>query len=374
MRRRTTLLACVALALPAALVNWTLALVGIGFLVFIHELGHFLAAKFMGMPVEIFSLGFGPRLVGFRWRETDVRLSALPLGGFVKLAGFNPEEPGAEDPYGFLNQPYWKRMLFYSGGILANLLAALLLLYVISVDASRTTSADPVPSPLLVVQVVPDSPAAQAGLQPGDQIDALGDLAFPSASDRDAVAYIEARAGQPIPLSLTRGLDRLALTIIPRQDGSVGRIGIRFQPTAFNLTRRPLETQDFLRAVPVTLKSTWVMGSAVITGFWKLFSLQTGLKELGGPITILRVSNEAAKAGWITLLQMIAFISVNLAVLNALPIPFLDGGHMAILSFERLRRKDLTIELKERILTGGFYFLVSLMALVIALDLWRLKR
>ena len=374
MRRRTTLLACVALALPAALVNWSLALVGIGFLVFIHELGHFLAAKFMGMPVEIFSLGFGPRLVGFRWRETDVRLSALPLGGFVKLAGFNPEDPGAEDPYGFLNQPYWKRMLFYSGGILANLLAALLLLYVISVDASRTTAADPVPSPLLVLQVVPDSPAAQAGLQPGDQIDALGDLAFPSASDRDAVAYIEARAGQPIPLALTRGLDRLALTVVPRPDGSVGRIGIRFQPTAFKLTRRPLETQDFLRAVPVTFKSTWVMGSAVITGFWKLFSFQTGLKELGGPITILRVSNEAAKAGWITLLQMIAFISVNLAVLNALPSPFLDGGHMAILSFERLRRKDLTIELKERILTGGFYFLVSLMALVIALDLWRLKR
>ena len=88
----------------------------LGGLIFVHELGHFLVAKWMKLPVEVFSLGFGPRLIGFKWHETDVRLAALPLGGYVKLMGFNPEEPEAEDPHGFLSQPAWKRMLFYSGG------------------------------------------------------------------------------------------------------------------------------------------------------------------------------------------------------------------------------------------------------------------
>lgn len=373
MRRRTSLLLCVALALPAAFINWSLAILGIGFLIFVHELGHFVTAKFMGMPVEVFSLGFGPRLFGFRWKETDVRFSALPLGGYVKLSGYNPEDPGAEDPYGFLNQPYWKRMLFYSGGILANILAALVLLYVVSVDASRITGLTPVSSPLLVSEVVPDSPAAKAGLQAGDQIEHLGDLKYPGSSDRDAITYIEARAEQPIPLRVIRGLDPVDLTVTPRKDGPVGRIGIRFQPTAFDATRRPLEARDFLRAVPVAFKSTWIMGAAVTKGFVKLFTTPSGIKGMGGPITILRVGSQAAKAGWETLFQMIAFLSINLAILNALPIPFLDGGHMAILTFEKLRRKDLTIELKEKILMGGFYFLISLMAVIIALDVWRLR-
>src|SRR5450631_3621848 len=115
----------------------------LGGLVFLHEGGHFLAAKYMGMPVEVFSLGFGSRLFGFKWRETDVRLSVLPLGGYVKLAGFNPEEPGADDPYGFLQQPFGKRMLFYSGGILANLATTLILFTFVGTDQARVIHAEP---------------------------------------------------------------------------------------------------------------------------------------------------------------------------------------------------------------------------------------
>ncbi|HWQ07998.1 MAG TPA: site-2 protease family protein, partial [Holophaga sp.] len=125
------------------------AILMIGVLIFLHELGHFLAAKRMGLPVETFSLGFGPRLFGFKWKETDVRLAALPLGGYVKLAGYNPEEPESADPHGFLKQPYHRRMLFYSGGILANLLTAYVLLSVVGIDQSRITSATPKPSPLV---------------------------------------------------------------------------------------------------------------------------------------------------------------------------------------------------------------------------------
>src|SRR5512133_4185693 len=140
----------------------------LGGLIFLHEGGHFLAAKGMGMPVEVFSLGFGPRLLGFKWRETDVRLSLLPLGGYVKLAGFNPEEPGAEDPYGFLQQSFSKRMLFYSGGILANLVTTLVLFTYVGADQARIIKAEPRTGAAPVVdQVVKGQPADLAGLRPG---------------------------------------------------------------------------------------------------------------------------------------------------------------------------------------------------------------
>jgi regulator of sigma E protease len=122
------------------------------------------------------------------------------------------------------------------------------------------------------------------------------------------------------------------------------------------------------------VRVTGSMGVQVAKGFWKLVSFQANYKEVGGPIAIAKAGSDAAKAGWERFFFLCAFISMNLAVLNALPIPFLDGGHMALLGFEKLRRRDLTIKVKERILTGGFFFLITLMGLVIALDLWKLKR
>ena len=172
----TFALAFAALLLAGRFVGIAGAAVMIGGIIFLHELGHFLAAKRMGMPVEVFSLGFGPRLLGFRWKETDVRLSALPLGGYVKLAGYNPEEPDAEDPYGFLNQPYRKRMLFYAGGILSNLATAAILLYAISLNQVRY------PDPPVRVQVIagghdgstpPDLVRATADLIPGARFDLI---------------------------------------------------------------------------------------------------------------------------------------------------------------------------------------------------------
>ncbi|HJV91707.1 MAG TPA: site-2 protease family protein, partial [Holophagaceae bacterium] len=161
-----------AFALPPKVVNLGFALLGIGALIFLHELGHFLAAKYMGMPVETFSIGFGKRLVGFKWKETDVRLSVLPLGGYVKLAGFNPEDPGADDPHGFLQQPYWKRMLFYSGGIIANLIVAFVLFaWVGQREARVSKSVDRV-----VADVQPGA-AKDAGLLPGDELLAVGPFA-----------------------------------------------------------------------------------------------------------------------------------------------------------------------------------------------------
>lgn len=343
----------------------------LGGLVFLHEGGHFLAAKYMGMPVEVFSLGFGPRLFGFTWRETDVRLSALPLGGYVKLAGFNPEEPGADDPYGFLKQPYGKRMLFYSGGIIANLATTLVLFTFVGADQARVTK---VQDSWTVIEVIPGGAADQGGLKVGDELRGIGDLSFPGSEWEAAVAYIQAHPGQAVPFRITREGKPLELPLTPRLDGGKGRLGFMPLPMATPLERRAYRPGDFLEGGRYALTTSWRMSGQVFGFLKKLVTFQAKSAEVAGPIGIIRQGSRAAKSGWDVFLFMCGAISLQLAILNALPIPALDGGHMALLTYEKLRRKDLTIELKERILTGGFLLLASLMALVIVLDLLKLRK
>ncbi len=343
----------------------------LGGLIFLHELGHFLAAKRMGMPVEVFSLGFGPRLMGFRWKETDVRLAALPLGGYVKLAGFNPEEPGAEDPYGFLKQPVWRRMLFYSGGILSNLATTLVLFTLVGISQARVTK---VQETWTVVEVAAGSAAAQGGLKAGDEIQAIGPLVFPGATWEDTVAYIQAHPGQPIPFRLVRDGKPLAMDLTPRLEGGKGRLGFSQFPVPIPLERRAFRPGDVLEGARYAGITTWRLTGQVFQFLKRLVSFQARSGEVAGPIGIIRQGSQAAKSGWETFLFMCGAISLQLAILNALPIPALDGGHMALLAFERVRGKDLSLDLKEKILTGGFLLLASLMALVIFLDLMKLRK
>jgi regulator of sigma E protease len=329
----------------------------------------------MGMPVETFSLGFGPRLFGFKWRETDVCLSALPLGGYVKLAGFNPEEPGADDPFGFLKQPFGKRMLFYSGGILANLATTMILFTFVGIDQARVVKAQPRPGSSMVVEsVVKGQPADLAGLQVGDILNRLGPIAFPAQRSEEAVAYINAHPAEPLTVEAVREGKVLTLSITPRTDGGVGRIGIGFGPVLYDLQRRPVQVGDLLVGGRFALVTSWHMTDQVFGFLKKLVTFQAKSAEVAGPIGILRAGSRAAKSSWQEFLFMCGAISLQLGILNALPIPALDGGHMALLAYEKLRRKELTIELKEKILTGGFLLLASLMTLVIVLDLLKLRK
>jgi regulator of sigma E protease len=343
-------------------------------LIFFHELGHFLVAKWMGMPVEVFSLGFGPRLLGFKWNETDVRLSLLPLGGYVRLAGYNPEDPDADDPHGFLNQPAWKRMAFYAGGITANVLITLVVSFYVGVVQASITSVKPLPSPLVVMDAPAGMAAAEAGLKAGDEIHALGDLHFPGNQTEEAVAYIQARPGSTILVTLEREGRTQVIPVVPRNDRGKGKLGIQFGFNDFAIVRRPFQTRDLGTGARFAVLDTVHLAGSILSNFGKLVTGKINAKEVSGPIGIVKFSSRAAKAGLLQFLQLVALISMNLAILNALPIPFLDGGHGAMLLVERIRGKDLSILLKERILTGGFLFLATLMAMVVALDLWKLKR
>jgi regulator of sigma E protease len=342
-------------------------------LIFFHELGHFLVAKWMGMAVEVFSLGFGPRLAGFSWRETDVRLSLLPLGGYVRLAGYNPEQPGAIDPHGFLAQPAWKRMAFYGGGILANILITVAIYFWVGVDRARITASHPVPSPLVIMDVAPGSAAAQAGIQSGDEVHRIGDLTFPGHQTEDAVAFIQARPKVPMQVSLERDGKMLDLQVTPADEGGKGRLGIAFENAVNTYDRRPFHWADLATGARFAVTGSAAMGWETLATFGRLVARKISFQEVGGPITIVRAGSRAAKAGLTPFLLLTALISMNLAVLNALPIPFLDGGHAAILLVEKIRGRELSVLVKERILTGGFLFLASLMAMVIAMDImkWR---
>ncbi|NTW84816.1 MAG: PDZ domain-containing protein [Holophagaceae bacterium] len=363
------ILSLVAFKLPG--VGFWGPVVMLGGLIFLHEGGHFLAAKYMGMPVESFSLGFGLRLVGFQWRETDVCLRLLPLGGYVKLAGFNPEEPGAEDPHGFLKQPYGKRMLFYSGGILANLLTTLILFTFVGADQARVTK---IQESWTVIEVVPGGAAEQGGLKVGDELRGIGALRFPGSPWEEAVSFIQAHPGEAVPFLITREGKPLDLPLTPRLDGGKGRLGFMPMPMPLPLERRAYRPGDFLVGGRFAVTTSWRMSGQVLGFLKRLVSFQARSAEVAGPIGIIRQGSRAAKTGWDVFLFMCGAISLQLAILNALPIPALDGGHMALLTFEKLRRKDLTIELKEKILTGGFLLLASLMALVIVLDLLKLRK
>jgi len=342
-------------------------------LIFFHELGHFLVAKWMGMPVDVFSLGFGQRVAGFQWNETDVRLSLLPLGGYVRLAGYNPEEPEAQDPHGFLAQPAWRRLFFYAGGIIANILITVVIFFFIGMDQARITDRHPVPSPLTIIDVTPGTAAAEAGLQPGDQIRSFGELTFPGSKSEEAIAYIQARPGAAIPVTLEREGATRTLQVVPRNEGGKGKLGVYFEVSSWIFDRRPFRFGDIGSGAKFAVTGSAKLGWEILGNFGKLITHKVSLKEVGGPITIVRAGSRAAKAGLAQFFFLTALISMNLAVLNALPIPFLDGGHAAILIVEKIRGKELSILVKERILQGGFFFLASLMAMVIALDILKLR-
>jgi regulator of sigma E protease len=436
----------------------------LGVLVFVHELGHFLVARWHGVRVHTFSLGFGPKLLSFRRGDTEYCVSVIPLGGYVKLAGENALEEETNEPSPmsttssasdqlvsdqFMAKSRWVRFQVYVAGPVMNILLAIVVAAVVlsrGADVPIYRSGPPV-----IGSVEAGSPAETAGLRVGDLLVSLDGASIPTWDEFEMA--VVPKAGRELSLVATRGDERISVRVTPVAVGSyeMGDLGIgpvlRPQITQVN-PGSPAEQAGLLRGdvllavngardlaqdaiierirasadtpitltieragqsrdVPVTprgpqgaaligvgisqfevrridpsvfeavklsVQQNWETTLLIGKTLGGLLTRETPVRQLMGPVGIAQLSGSAAELGWVALLNLMAMISLNLGLLNLMPVPVLDGGHIAILAVEGLARRDLSIRVKERILVAGATVMVLLMVTVIYNDIARLIR
>jgi len=425
----------------------------LGLLVLAHEWGHFVVAKLCGVRVEVFSIGFGPRLWGWKRGDTDYRVSALPLGGYVRMAGDNPVEERTGADYEFLSRPRWQRFLIAIAGPTTNILVTFLIFWgiyafagmpvdayiqrpvdvvalararegvsqihpgdrVLSVNGVATPSweklaeqvkqAKPGDSLTIVVMrdrsqqslsvtvpdgqlsldtligypmlspviddVQPGSPAQKAGLVPGDTVVSINGDAV--STWQQLVDRVRASGGQAIQFAILRDGKNLRLeitsthTMTPDGD-TVWVIG------ASRKADEVFERDGVIASAKDAGSETVLYARMIGNIFSGLFRGKVSVRDLAGPVGIARLSGDAAKSGPVALLSWMAYISLDLGLLNLLPIPILDGGHVLMLAIEGLMRRDLSITFKERFVQVGLVFLLGLFAFVMYSDILRVIR
>ena len=380
------------------------AIILIGIIVFIHELGHYLAARSIGVKVERFSVGFPPRLMTFTsipngwefrlffykknnegkylWTTikkskitisgrkgtgTEYCLAIIPFGGYVKVAGIIDESMDVKyenKPYELMSKPKWKQIWFQSAGVIMNLVLAFVIFTGLSNYSGKIIPSD---EPI-INEIIPDLPAYKYGLQIGDRIQSVNGKNIKSWGD--LTNEIHQRPNQDLDLIILRNEKsvNISLTSIsqinPSTGDSIGIIGMRPRYESF----------------PVSMIESMNMGAgATIRGFGMailkikmLTSGQASMKELGGPIMVAQLAGQTAKAGWIPFLTLMALISCNIAFINILPSPGLDGGHIFMTLIEGIIRRPLTIKMRLAIQQVGMLLIFMLMITVIVNDVGRL--
>lgn len=412
----------------------------LGFLIFAHESGHFFVAKLFRVRVLVFSFGFGKRLFGFRSGPTDYRVSLVPLGGYVRMAGDTPEENLAGNPDEFLSRPKWQRFLILVAGPFMNIVIAIGFVAAISMVGTESLVIRPI-----IGEVTPGKPAARAGLQPGDRVTAMNGEKIDDFDDMRLA--IGMHGGTPLRVDYLRNGQLRTTTMTPEPEnsefGPVGRAGIRpyFDSTigrvkpgssaaaaglrpgdrvvgvngkpvsqlaeldaaldaakgaavGLDVARgsarfhgtlaaaKPDPADPYRGFIPPTeihklslvpaikdsVGQNWKMLRYTFITLGRLFRAEGSVKELSGPISIARISGEMVRRGWINTIALMAMISLQLGVMNLLPIPVLDGGHIMILLIEGVARRDLSVIVKERIQQVGFAVLTALMLVVLYND------
>jgi len=419
----------------------------LGVLVFVHELGHFLLARWHGVRVLVFSLGFGPKLLKTTRGDTEYCVSIIPLGGYVKMAGETPEDDAPPKPDEFFAKSKWQRFQIYLAGPAMNVIAAI----VIMIGVYLNGASEPVykRNPPEVGRIAKGSPAERAGIQVGDRIVRMGGYDTPTWADLEKVML--PAAGREIEVVVRHeGADRtLRMTPEPRTQYHVGDIGVvpmihlrvgavtpgepaekagllngdvvlaidglpvdsdaaitTLQKSPGKTVTLRISRQGQLRDVPVTpilkdgagrigievrVEEATVRAASLteavrlsinhnLESAGMVFTTLRGLivgeaspKQLTGFIGIARASGAMAREGASTLFSFMAMLSINLAILNLLPIPMLDGGHIFIMLLEGVARRDFSLRMKERLLMAGFVLVMTLMVTVIYNDLMRIE-
>ena len=341
-------------------------IVVLGVLIFFHELGHFLVARFFGVGVEKFSLGFGPRLIGKTVGRTDYRLSLIPLGGYVKMVG---EEPNSEiDPalasLSFTHKNVYQRFAIVAAGPLFNLLLAILIFFAVFM-ASGISVLRPV-----IGEVDKASPAESAGLKPKDTIVSIGGAAV--SSWEEMAEMIKATQGQTFEIGFERDGQRRSARITPELKTTQNLFGEDIERYLIGV--RPLgewlpRKLSFTESLSLSIVRTWEITELTILSVIKLIQGKLPAETLGGPIKIAKMAGEQAREGVTALMIFIAVISINLAILNFLPIPVLDGGHLMFFTLEMISRRPVSIKVREVAQQIGIFLLISLMIFVIFNDI-----
>ena len=337
----------------------------LGILVIVHEAGHFVVARMAGVRVLRFSMGFGPRLFTWRRGHTEYAVSAIPLGGYVKMAG-EQQEGRTHQPWEYLSKPVSIRALIVAAGPFVNYLVAVLSLWVVFIIGY--------PELLPIAgKVVPNMPAASVGLQPGDHIESIDGEALQTWDEMTAI--IHRSPGQALRFGIRRQDHMLPIVITPLSktvvdplghSTTVGQIGI--QPNGeFRALKLP-PVQAAVRAWQqhlAWLKQTFLALWSMLTGHLSMRDSVTG------PIGIVMLTSEAVKLGISPVLFLISLFSLSLSVFNLFPIPILDGGHLLFLAIERLRGRPVSLAVQERSIQVGFALLLTLVVVVCANDLSR---
>ncbi len=343
----------------------------LGPLVFVHELGHFLFAKLFNVKVLKFSLGFGPRIFGKKIGDTDYVISAIPLGGFVKMTGENITEEIADDEkeQAFSLKPVWQRFIIVFAGPAFNFIFTFLIFFGIFTFAGlpigQTTTT--------IGEVVENSAGAEAGLKAGDIVLAINNNDIDEWQQLHEV--VTTSQGAPLSLKIQRGDEILTLSATPAQQdlknlyGETTGTGYRLGVVSHvNYT---FEKTTILTGMQASALHTYDIAEKTVISVYKLIRRDIPSSELGGPIMIAKISGQYLEAGWLEFLSLLGLLSINLGLLNLFPIPVLDGGHLAFFTLEAIRRKPLSIAVQEKFMLVGLIMIITLMTFAFYNDIVR---
>jgi regulator of sigma E protease len=344
------------------------AVIVLGVLVFVHELGHFIFAKRLGIGVITFSLGFGPKLIGRKYGETQYQIAAVPLGGYVKLIGENPEEEVKEEnrARSFSAAPIWKRAMIISAGPFFNFFLAVVLFSTINLFG--------IPSfPAKIGELSPGLPAEAAGLKKGDIVLSIDGQKVAKWDDLSKI--IRTSQGRELTLQVRRDGETLHIKVTPQSSKTKNLFGEEVQ--IFMIGIQPsddviVEKVNPVIAVGMGFAQTWGATKLTVISIWKLIQRVIPAKTIGGPIMIAQLAGEQAKRGILSLALFMAILSINLGVINLFPIPILDGGHFIFLVLEAILRKPISIKKMEIAQQVGLILIVLLMIFAFYNDILRL--